>query len=308
MDDYIFLENAFIGIDNPVLFQNPIFFQLYAQPGAIYYELCKKGDTKALIHFSPGKNDDTWRSPAKGTFAGLSFSKDIKYSELIRFYKQVESSLLIKGAKMLEVLPAPQSHDELAFAKQVYLLKSLGFEIKRCDLNQSLLIDSRNLIDRMSYGNQKRLLKCEREGLVARQLPLSKLSLVYETLAINRANKGYKMSMSMSQLQKIVDTFPKDIVLFGCPDGEHLASAAFCLRLSSEVLYVFYWGDRPEYATFSPVVSVADSIYRYGQTQGFKLLDVGTSTIDVEPNIGLLEFKRGLGFNESLKLVMRKSL
>ncbi len=143
---------------------------------------------------------------------------------------------------------------------------------------------------------------------VFNQKLFSNLSLVFETLAINRANKGYKMSMSMSQLQKIVDTFPKDIVLFGCPQGEHLASAAFCLRLSSEVLYVFYWGDRPEYATFSPVVSVADSIYRYGQAQGFKLLDVGTSTIDIEPNIGLLEFKRSLGFNESLKLVMRKSL
>jgi len=55
-------------------------------------------------------------------------------------------------------------------------------------------------------------------------------------------------------------------------------------------------------------VSVADAIYRYAQKIGFKVMDVGTSTIDFEVNFGLLEFKRGLGFAESLKLTMRKKL
>jgi hypothetical protein len=308
MSKNTFFENAFVGTESEELFQSPVFFRLHAQLGASYFELCNKGNTKALIHFSPVDSEGTWRSPAKGTFAGLSFSNDLKYGELLTFFKEVESSLRFKGAKVVEVLPAPQSHDASAFAQQVYLLKSLGFEIKRYDLNQSLAIDTRTLVERMSYGNLKRLRKCAREGLVARELELSNLPLVYETLAINRASKGNNMSMTLSQLQNMVEAFPKKILLFGCPHGAHLASAALCLKISSEVLYVFYWGDRPDYATYSPVVPLADAIYRYGQAQGFKILDVGTSTIDLEPNIGLLEFKRGLGFSESLKLVMRKTL
>jgi hypothetical protein len=55
-------------------------------------------------------------------------------------------------------------------------------------------------------------------------------------------------------------------------------------------------------------VTLADAIYRYGQVNGFRVMDVGTSTIDREVNSGLLEFKRGLGFSESLKLTMRKIL
>jgi predicted N-acyltransferase len=308
MSNYSFIENGFAGSDTFTLFQNPAFFNLHARAGASYFELCHKGQTKATIHFTPVNGENTWRSPAKGTFAGLSFVEDLKLNEVFSFLKSVELSLISKGAKELEVLPAPQAHDVIAFSKQVYLLRSCGFETTRCDLNQSLEIDERSLSDRMSYGNLKRLRKCKRDGLIATQLPLSHLPLVYETLEINRAYKGNSLSMTLAQLQQMIDVFPEDVVLFGCPHGEHLASAALCLRISSAVLYVFYWGDRPEYATHSPVVAVADAIYEYAQEQDFKVMDVGTSTVDREPNFGLLEFKSGLGFSESLKLIMRKTL
>jgi len=232
MSDYLILENKFVGSDIALLFQSREFFHLHAQPGASYFELFHKGNVKAIVHFSPMGEDGNWRSPARGTFAGISFVEDLKFNELMSFLNGVESLLRAKGAKALEILPAPQAHDAVAFARQVYLLRSCGFETIRCDLNQSLEFDARSLSDRMSYGNLKRLRKCERDGLVARQLSLSDLSLVYDTLLINRNSKGNTLSMTLSQLQLMVDTFPQDVVLFGCPIGDHLASAAFCLRLS----------------------------------------------------------------------------
>jgi hypothetical protein len=308
MSDYTIAENDFVGSDSVLLFQSHTFFQMHALSSACYFELCHKGKVKAHIHFTPVDGDGAWRSPARGTFGGLGFLEDTDLNELLLFFKNVESSLRTKGANALEILPAPQAYDPVAFAKQVYLLRSCGFEIIRCDLNQSLNIDERSLSDRMSYSNRKRLRKCEREGLVAMQLTLSDLPLVYQTLFINREKNGHTLSMSLAQLQLMVDTFPEDILLFGCSHENHLAAAAYCLRLSHSVLYVFYWGDRPEYATYSPVVAVADSIYRYAQLRGFRVMDVGTSTVDIEPNLGLLKFKLGLGFEESLKVVMRKTL
>lgn len=308
MTDYSLVENAFVGSDRDELFQHEAFFRLHDELGGAYFELCRRGRAAAVIHFTQVDVEGTWRSPARGTFAGLSFDVDLKFRELSTFFEGVESALRAKGAKSLEVLPAPQAHNATNFAQQVYLLRLFGFETIQCDLNQSLEIDSRSLSERMNYGNLKRLRKCNREGLVARQLPHADLPQVYETLSINRANKGNSMSMTLTQLQVMVDTLPENIILFGCPDGGQLAAAALCLRLSMSVLYVFYWGDRPEYSSQSPVVAVADAVYHYGRERGYKILDVGTSTIDQKPNFGLLEFKRGLGFNESLKLRMRKTL
>jgi len=305
---HLILENAFLGTKEFPLFQQPAYFHLHASSDGVYFELAHKGLSVACIHFTRVNNEDTWRSPARGTFAGLSFSPDVKPRELFFFLEGVESSMRSRGAKCLEVLPPPQAHDTVAFAQQFYLLRSLGFEISQCDLNQSLEIDSRSLSDRMTYGNLKRLRKCTREGLIAQPLQISALPQVYETLAINRTSKGNNLSMTMAQLKSMIEMFPNDVILFGCPHGDRLAAAALCLRLSPMVLYVFYWGDRPDYSSHSPVVALADAVYRYGQEQGFRIMDVGTSTIDRAPNFGLLEFKRGLGFNESLKLRVRKVL
>jgi hypothetical protein len=302
------LENEFVTRNDTVLFQRPKFFHLHAKDGDSYFELGCNGSAKARIHFSHVDGAGAWRSPARGTFAGLSFDDDLKFSELCFFFDKVESLLRSRGVKSLEILPPPQAHGGTAFAQQVYLLRSFGFKIIRCDLNQSLEIDKRSFVERISYGNVKRLRKCEREGLIAHRLPLSELPAVYETLSINRASKGHALSMTLDQLGAMVAAFPEDVILFGCPHGDSLAAAAVCLQLSSSVLYVFYWGDRPGYSTHSPVVAIADEIFRYGQEQGFVMIDAGTSTLDSDANFGLLEFKRGLGFTESLKVVMRKIL
>jgi hypothetical protein len=308
MSEYTIIENAFIGCDDAVLFQRPAFFHMHSRVGASYFELCFRGSVKACIHFTPIDREGAWRSPARGTFAGLTFFENLKYQELFLFFQAVESSLLRKGARELEVLLAPEAHDTSAFARQVYLFRSFGFETSRLDINQSMDIDARAFSERITYGNLKRLRKCSRAGFVTRALSFSELPEVYNTLSINRAAKGHSLSMTLAELELMVKSFPRDIVLFGCLDGRILAASALCIRISSSVLYVFYWGDRPEYATHSPVVAVADAIYRYAQEQGFRVLDVGASTIDRDINFGLLDFKRGLGFVESLKLTMKKHL
>lgn len=306
------IENEFAsaGAGLGGLFHAPAFFRLHSagQPGlASYFEWTEGQRVVASIHFT-ATDGESWRSPARGTFAGYACAPELRPEDGFAFHDAVEARLATQGAQRIEILPAPMAHDPAAFSTQIYLLRTRGYQMTQCDLNQSLDISATPLSERMSHGNLKRLRKCEREGLTAQQLPASALGDVYDTLAANRAGKGHAMSMTLAQLQTMADTFPDAVLLFGCRDGERLAAAALCLRLSAAVLYVFYWGDQPGYAQWSPVVPVADAIYRYGQDHGVALLDVGTSTLDREPNFGLIQFKRGLGFTESLKVRMSKTL
>jgi hypothetical protein len=308
MNTYALLKNAYLGSGLGSLFHGATFFRLHSGERGQYFEWASTAKVAATVHFTPVGDGGLWRSPARGTFAGFASESGLRIESLFAFYDAVEASLRCEGAKRMEVLLAPIAHDPIAYSNQLYLLRSRGFEINQCDLNHSLEIDSRSLSDRMSYGNRKRLRKCQREGLVGERLPLSSLSSVYETLLANRESKGYVMSMTLPELQIMVDTFPSAITLFGCRDGTSLAAAGMCIRLSSAVLYVFYWGDQPGYESLSPVVSVAEAIYAYALEQQVKLLDIGASTLDRDPNFGLIEFKRGLGFTESLKVRLCKSL
>jgi len=308
MNNFEVVENCFLDNDFGSLFNSPKFFNLHSKSGDVYFDLCKNGRSVASIHFSALADTGTWRSPARGTYAGLAFDAELQYRELFCFYEQVESALRNRGVKRLEILPAPQAHNMAAFAKQFYLLRGCGFEVVQCDINQSIEVDQRIFAERIGYGNLKRLRKSRRQGLVVEKLPLSDLPNVYETLAINRLSKGRCLSMTLADIQLMLEKFPESIALFGCPDKTQFAAAAFCLHLSKDILYVVYWGDRPEYASNSLVVSIAEAIYRYSQESGVKILDAGTSTIDREVNFGLLEFKCALDFEESIKVRMAKEL
>ncbi|MEO8057846.1 MAG: GNAT family N-acetyltransferase [Burkholderiales bacterium] len=309
MNNCRLLENRHPApVDGPGgLFHSLAFHQLHSQGDGRFFEWADGEQVLASVHFTPTQ-DGCWRSPARGTFAGYAVTPGLALESLAAFHDAVEQRLVALGARRIEILPAPMAHDPAAFSNQVYLLRARGFTINRCDLNQSLDVDDRPLAQRMSYGNRKRLGKCEREGLHCEVVGIDTLPEVYDTIACNRSARGHTMSMTLAQLQTMAEALPERLVLFACRDATQTVAAAVCLRLDAQTLYVFYWGDRPGHATLSPVVSVADTIYSYCQAAGVRRLDVGTSTVDAEPNHGLLQFKRGLGFTESLKLSLEKTL
>jgi len=301
------LENRYHGDSLGSLFHQAAFHRLHAGGDGLFFEWAEGNQVLASVHFTPAA-DGLWRSPGRGTFAGYAWADGLRAEQLFAFHDAAMARLAARGARRVEILPAPMAHDPQRFSLQTYLLRTRGFRISQCDLNQSLDIDTRPLAERMSYGNVKRLRKCQREGFVSAALPLEALPQVYETLAANRHAKGHTMSMSLQALQAMSAQFPKALQLFSCQAGAEQAAAALCLRLSPAVLYVLYWGDRPGYAQLSPVVALADAIHTHCQTQGIAQLDVGTSTVDTDTNFGLLQFKGGLGFGESLKLRMTLEL
>lgn len=311
MSSYRMAENAFISEsveDAPGdLFHSPRFFRLHAGDSGHFFEWTDERRVVASIHFTPLGNG-TWRSPARGTYAGHAFARELPPDELMDFYDAVETRLVELGASRLEVLPAPMLHDTAAFSLQLYVLRSRGFSLGRCDINQSQPIHPGMMA--MSRGNRRCLEKGLREGYACEHLESTALPAVYDVITANRSAKGYPVSMSLAQLEKMQLQLPEAMVLFGCRhrDDEELIAAALCLRLSPSKLYVFYWGDRPGYARLSPVVMLASALHSYCLEQGIALLDVGTSTEGAVPNLGLLKFKQGLGFETGMKVRMEKLL
>ena len=307
MTELVLLEGREGGPGPGGLFHTPRFFGLHAGAGSAYFRGVLGSDIRASVHFTD-VGDGVWRSPARGTYAGWAWAGDLPLEDLGGFMADVEDRLAERGVRSLEMLLPPMAHDPHAFTLAVYLMQGRGWVTTREDLNSHLDVDGRPLEARMSRGNAKRLRQCAREGLVASALRSDELPAAHETLALNRAAGGVTLSMSLAQLEEMQSAFPDDLLLFGVRGGAALAAAAVCLRLSRSVIYVFAWGHRPEYASLSPVVPLAELVYSYCQTSGVGLLDLGTSTLGQVQNPGLLRFKRGLGATESLKTRLRKDL
>jgi hypothetical protein len=259
------------------------------------------------MHFTqvtPG----VFRSPARGTFGALSHIPGATLDDLQAFISEISTYLQARGGKVLQVLLPPLQHDPADVSMQYFLFRADGFAESLVDLNYAQSVDDQPFVDKVDYAKRQRLNKCRREGFEVSAVAAERLTDIYATIAENRASRGYPMTMGEESLRQMLELFPDAVQLYACEHQGQMAAAAICLRLSPGVLYVLYWGHRPDYRKYSPVVSIADCIYKSCQVRGIGLLDGGTATLDLQPNSGLIQFKRELGFSESLKFQLEKRL
>jgi Acetyltransferase (GNAT) domain len=303
----LLVVDRFLPQESLHLFNTEKFFRLHADGNGHYFQWLLDGHACITAHFTE-VTPAIFRSPARGTYGGLSYIPGVTLGDLQAFISEISAYLQARGGKVLQVLLPPLQHDPADVSVQYFLFRAEGFRESLVDLNYAQCVDERPFIEKINYANRKRLNKCARDGFVVSAVVAERLPEVYATIAENRAARGYPMTMGEEQLRQMQELFPEAVQLYACEHRGHMVAAAICLRVNPAVLYVFYWGDRPGYSQYSPVVSIADCLYQSCQASGIGLIDVGTSTLDLRPISGLIHFKRALGFSESLKFQLEKRL
>ncbi|WP_293044756.1 GNAT family N-acetyltransferase [Mycobacterium sp.] len=289
------------------LFNTEAFFRLHEGGNGHYFQWSVNGNACITAHFTQ-VSPAVFRSPARGTFGALSHLPGVTLKDLQVFISEIVAYLRERGGKLLQVLLPPLQHDPADISRQYFLFRANGFTESLVDLNYGQRVDDQPFAEKINSAKRQRLNKCRREGFEVSAVPAERISDVYDVITENRAARGYPMTMGQESLRQMQKLFPDAVQLYLCEHQGRIAAAAICLRLSQNVLYAFYWGDRPGYKQFSPVVLIAEYLYQSCQIAGIDLLDGGTGTLDLQPNSGLIDFKRELGFSESLKFRLEKRL
>jgi hypothetical protein len=307
VDDKHSIEiNYFRASDNHNLFNEIAYFKLHAASESdCYMQLVSSANGKvhATITFYEA-GEHVFLSPKRGTYGGLEIHSDLELKVLESFLAVAISHLKKLGAGEITIKLAPFSHDLALSSTMLNLLLRQGFQLDNHELNYDMQVDERPFLDRVSYGNNKRIRKCLRDGVEVAQVELNQFSNVYAVIKENRLRRGFSVSMTAEQLGDMVAIFPGKVFLFAAWENEQrerMIASAVCFAVSPSILYVFYWGDVAGVESYSPIALLASSIYGFCQQNGFRLLDVGTSTVAGEPNYGLINFKQHLGFSASLK-------
>lgn len=265
------------------------------------------GKKKILIAFIQ-TDEFVWTSLPSSTFGGFESNDHTSLEPLIQFIELIESYFLQNTfAKLLKILLPPSSSGYYSPELQFYGLHSRGFKIENCNLSYCLPIkDGVEFDSLVSHGNLKRIRKCIRADLSSHEVSIEKLDIVYKIISLNRQFKGYPMTLSYSQLLQQAKLFQNKFKFFCSKiEGEIIASA-IAIKITDKTLYILYWGDISEYRAFSPIVSLCKYIYEYCNQHKIDFLDIGTATLNKEPNFGLIDFKSDLGFEHNLKFTMQK--
>ena len=122
----------------------------------------------------------------------------------------------------------------------------------------------------------------------------------YNLIALNRKEHGYPLRMS---LHDVVATTHVVNALFFVLETKSDAShdtwtdvaAAQVFHVAKDTAQVIYWGDLAAYSHLRTMNRLAAFMYDHFSRLGVRILDIGPSTEDGEPNYGLCSFKEDIG-------------
>jgi hypothetical protein len=308
---YSFQEG--IPTDYQIDFDPGIFYQkkhLYLQsPEGLHSFSMVDSERKiiyGIIHFH--LRDSRALSPLRSPFGSFALSAEVSEKVLEEFLAFTETKLKELGATIIVMKNPPEAYsiDYDRLLQRTLLNK--GYTVQAEEISAIIPVTNKSFETILHRSEGKRLRKCREAGLVFQLVSLHQLPAIYNFLKTCRDEKGYEISMTLEELEKITSVFPDHFFLTQVILKDKLVAANISIQVNEKVLYNFYHDHHRLYNFLSPVVFLNEGLYKFCQQQNLTLLDLGTSMRDGEINLSLLNFKLRLGAQSSRKLTFVKNI
>lgn len=116
---------------------------------------------------------------------------------------------------------------------------------------------------------------------------------VYNIIKANRESHGYPLRMSLDDV-KATSRIIKCTFMVLSHEGVDVA-AVLAYDVADDISQVVYWGDVPGYSELRPMNKLAYETFCHFARCGRRMLDIGPSSSDGIPSLGLCDFKASLG-------------
>ena len=267
--------------------------------GDIHYLLIsREGHTEPDLGIIFGESEGELLSPFSAPYGGWEeltddFSLYIDAAEAIAGYCGGRAKITLPPFVYGPRVTAQAEALKLCGARQLY-----------ADVNHSLDISDRDhMFDRLNQKARKKLRLSLQEDFkleTGKQL----LDEAYDLIERNRRERGYYLSMTHYQVYELTEAL-KSTEFFVLRHGDTAVASAVVNLVDREIAQVVYWGHLKEFDELHPMNYLSSSLMAYYNSFGYRLLDVGTSSIHGEPLLGLIQFKRSIGCETSDKLTLQ---
>jgi hypothetical protein len=267
------------------------------------------GEKKNKIHllFNLFIKDECGLSPYQMAFGGIEGSKNLHYKDILEFIEFFLSFCKQTPLHNLKITFYPFSyHAQINYiTSQILLLQ--GFEISKSELTHFINISSTNFEEILHLSEKRKLKKCIQAGFTFEKLEKFDIDNVYGFIKDCRIRRNHPISMSLETFRKTVVQFKDKYFVFVVKHNEQIIALTVAIVINQDILYNFYPADHAGYLVYSPIVMLMQGLYKFCQENQFRLLDLGISTENSNPNLGLIRFKENLGSQSCLKLSFYKT-
>lgn len=244
--------------------------------------------------------DDQAISLREAPFGGLEVLSKTEPNMIRSFMDYVFTNLKRLEVKSLVIKNPPSFHQD--FISNQKLFGNTKFKTSY-EINHHLEVGDEAFDRKLAPMQRRRLQKCEQAGFGVKQENHQSLSFIYSFIEKCRQEKRQEISISFNQLQETIKILPKNYHMFGCYDKDRLIAASICVAVNDKVLYHFLPASLTSYNDHSPMVFLIAEIYKYCQSNGVQILDLGTSMLNNKPNNSLATFKSRMGAIETERAI-----
>ncbi|MEO0156096.1 MAG: GNAT family N-acetyltransferase [candidate division WOR-3 bacterium] len=221
-------------------------------------------------------------------------------AHLIEFLKKEGIRQVVLTQTPLVYYHQPNQYIDFALMKH-------GFKYRKREITAVIPLDIAEPLLVFHPDARRSTKKAIREGVKVRIT--DDYTQYYEIL---KNNLGMRHNVSpthtLSELLRLKNLFPDDIILFGAYLKEKMVGGMVIFVTNPRVILAFYISHDNQYQAYRPVNLLFYEVIKWGRLRGFQYLDLGTFTLNMEPNWGLGRFKENFNARGFLRDTYEKEL
>lgn len=250
---------------------------------------------KVRLGITLGERDDSLRSPFSAPFGGVEQTKAQNVEFYLGFAGALKDYGVTLGKEVRLTLP-PLFYDCGGnIAKLHCALLTQGARAVT-EYNYHYPLDRfGGYIESLSTEARKKFRKGERSGFNLEILTgsASDVARAYGVIKANRDSHGYPLRMSLEDVMATARVIKATFMVMS-RDGEDVA-AVQAFDVAPGIVQIIYWGDAPGYSALRPMRFLPYKVFEYFSSAGKMIVDVGPSSTDGIPSVGLCDFKEDVG-------------
>jgi len=245
-------------------------------------------------------------SPLQAPFASLYFIEDIKFEIIRKFVRLMISYLEDQGISTICLKHYPDFYSIHPPDKLITALLFEGFQIRQTDINHFLKINDHSFESMAHTMQQRRIRKCTKLGYKFCHHSNNDLEIVFRKIREFRIQKNIPINIELNTLNHLMKRFPNHYRLFSVQDQDRIIAATCAVAVNQRTLYNFLPASDEKYKMTSPMVYLIKNLFDYAKSNHYSYIDLGVSSIDNQPQSGLINFKENLGGITGIKFQFEK--
>ena len=248
-----------------------------------------------------GLKNGVLSSPFSAPFGGFHYKHELIVYELIyEFLSDLKDYVSSEGLKQISITLPPDLYQQNMNAKLVNAFIRSGYKMEVPDLNNWVNLKKFNgeWTKSVVAQNCRKAIKHGLKWSVVTEM--KEFEEVYEVIHNNREVQGRKIHMSLKDVLDVKKVYPVDFFLIRDKEGTCLGSAIF-YRGHESIIQGIFMGNDIEKRNLGVTDYMYMNIYQFYKDLGYEYIDLGTSSLEGEPNPGLIRFKEFHNCKTSLR-------